>query len=170
MATGHLEQPAFRRMGADLWFIVDGLLRGAVVGAAVGAGLWFILDGLLRGAVVVGADGTVFVLPLNFGQPTWLMVTFVGAVLGAASGGVLGLDGYGRRRWWLPVIGGVVGSGAWLLYGYGFELLPRSPLFTRALPIAAAAGVLLGIWLMTLDPSSTGAKVAPMAPGPLEVA
>ena len=166
MATGHLEPPAFRRMDADLWFIVDGLLRGAVVGAAVGAGLWFILDGLLPGPVIggVAGPGLVFILP------AWLGMTFVGAVLGAASGGVLGLAGYGRRRWWLPVMGGVVGSGAWLLYGYGLELLPSSPLFMRALPIAAAAGVLLGIWLMTLDPSSTGAKVAPMASGPLEVA
>jgi hypothetical protein len=166
MATGHVEQPPFRRMDADLWFMVDGLLRGAVVGAAVSAGLWFILDGLLQGPVVGGAAGTGFILIL----PTFLMATFVGAVLGAASGGVLGLAGYGRRRWWLPVIGGVVGSGAWLLYGHGLELLPRSPLFLRALPIAAAAGVLLGIWLMTLDPRSAGAKVAPMVPEPLEVA
>ncbi len=166
MATGRLEQPPFRRMDADLWFMIDGLLRGGVVGAAVSGGLWFVLDGFLRGPVVGGVAGPGFILIL----PTWLMATFVGAVLGAASGGVLGLAGYGRRRWWLPVIGGVVGSGAWLLYGHGLELLPRSPLFLRALPIAAVAGVLLGIWLMALKPGSTGAKGAPMAPGPLEIA
>ena len=138
MATGPSEQAAFRRMGAPLWFTINGLLRGAVVGAA--AGLTFALS-----LTVSQHPGRMVAV--------CVMAASVGAVLGAAVGGVIALTGYGRPRW-LPVIGGVVAAYGWLAWDWldsrGQPLSDWAALLLLVLPFAAAAGVLHGIWLRKL--------------------
>ena len=132
MPTGPLEQAAFRRAGALPWFTVNGLLRGAVVG---------------------GAAGLALALSLTVNEQTWLTATSVGAVLGAAVGGLIALTGYGRPRW-LPVIGAVVAAYGWLTWDWldsrGQPLSDWAGLLLLVLPFAAAAGVLHGIWLRKL--------------------
>ena len=139
--------------------------------------LRFTISGVLRGVGVGGAAGLTFALLLTgirltspYTLPAFLMAVYcvvatsIGALLGAAVGGVIALTGYGRPSW-LPAIGGVLAACGWLAWNWrlynrpgGLELSDWIGHFVLVLPFAAAAGVLHGSWLKQLR--------MPARPGP----